>query len=1020
MQADKNYAKLYKQNIHALFEKGYAEICLSPPVGITWYLPHFGVVNANKPGKLRIVHDAAAKFQGISLNSLLLPGPDLLQPLLAILMRFREDPIALTADIREMFPQVLIREQDRDSQRFIWRDDPSEPLGLYRMSAMIFGACSSPCTALYVKNLNAKEHEREFPDASHATVYDVYMDDYIASVDNVYKAANLASDIVNLNKKANFLMRDWISNDPQALSHLPSELRSKKLEAVNLGESSVNVSTRVLGLKWQPDRDIISFNYLEDFTVSNVLTKRNALSHLMRIYDPLGLLGPLVSRGRILFQTIWRKGIDWDDQLSQTDQKLWRELFEDLLATSQLQLPRYYSLSGLVQERELHIFSDASELAYAAVCYWRIIFSDGRVKLSLICSKSRVAPLKPISIPRLELQGALLAARLASFVENSHKYKPVKRVFWCDSLNVLAWLRSDARSYKPFVAHRIGEILELSQVKEWRWVPSLHNPADDATRSKRLALYQNSRWVVGPRFLIKSIEEWPSFPSVDMAEKSNLELKSSIPCNLISLELTSMPLSIDPNRLSSYLRLIRATARAHKFVKLLKDKSVQKDLTAEDLRLAEIHVLRHSQLESFPEEINCLKNHRPLPRKSRLFHLSPAFDEHNLLRINGRINRAPDIGEDIKCPIILHHKHPTTKLLLNFYHRKAAHGNHEMVVNEVRQRYWVINLRSAVRSVAFHCPLCRIKRAKPLNPPMGDLPAVRLSHHRRPFTFVGLDYFGPVTVTIGRRTEKRYVALYTCLVIRAIHLEIVHNLSADSALMSLRRFCARRGTPSEIWSDNGTAFVGASRMLRELYGAAITTFAANENIVWKFLPPSAPFMGGVWERLVRSVKTALRVTLHSRSPSEEVFCTLLLEAEGLINSRPLTHVPPDADSQEALTPFHFILGASSGRPIPVAVTDRDLVSRASWRKAVRLLDFFWSRWVREYLPTLNPRRGGGTDTTVKEGDIVLVVDDQLPRGTWPRGRVCKVYFGRDGKIRVADVMTGAGMLKRPSKKLVLL
>ncbi|XP_052758002.1 uncharacterized protein LOC128202280 [Galleria mellonella] len=549
--------------------------------------------------------------------------------------------------------------------------------------------------------------------------------------------------------------------------------------------------------------------------------------------------------------------------------------------------------------------------------------------------------------------------------------------------------------------------------------------ADDATRVNRIVLTQSSRWLVGPNFLYDSESSWPSSPPVSMAgslDKNDVELKPSTrhhSCvvNLITSQPSPMPLVVSSDRLSSWLRLLRATARAHKFITLLRRKGTS-EITAEDLSVAETHLLRHSQLETFAEELVLLKNGQPLPRKSKLFTLSPVIDDQRVIRLKGRIDRAIDVEDHVKRPIILDARHRTVRLLIAYYHEKAAHGNTELVVNELRQFYWIIHLRSAVRSVAYNCRVCKIRRATPYQPPMGDLPAARVAHHKRPFSFTGLDYFGPLQVAVGRRREKRYVALFTCLVTRAVHLELVHSLSTDAAIMSLRRFIGRRGVPTEIWSDNGTAFVGANHLLKSLYGAEMELFAANECISWKFIPPSAPFMGGSWERLVRSVKTAMQVTLKERTPSDEILLTLLIEAEALINSRPLTHVPSDPDQSEALTPFHFILGTSSGKPIPARLEDRDLCSRAGWKRALRLADHFWSRWVKEYLPTLLPRRGQGIAPRVNVGDLVPVVDDQQPRGTWLRGIITAIYRGQDSIARIAEVRTPIGLFRRPMRKLV--
>ncbi|XP_073954820.1 uncharacterized protein [Choristoneura fumiferana] len=331
MLKDSCYAERYRRNIHDMLSKGYAEpCCLSRPEleRPLWYLSHFGVINPNKPNKLRTVHDAAAKSHGVSLNSLLLTGPDLLQPLLGILMRFREGKIALNADIREMFPQIKIIERDRDAQRFLWRDTPNEPIRTFRMSSMIFGAASSPFTAIYVKNKNALEWQETYPDAARAIVYDHYMDDCITSLDDVCDAAKLAADIYTIHSRAGFEMRGWTSNDPLALSLLPKEslLEATTIKDVDIDLGRLATPVRTLGLIWQPAHDVIGFNtgVKKEAGLPDKFTKREVLVHVMRIYDPLGILAPIVVRGRIMFQDAWRKGLDWDQELPQGDCAAWK------------------------------------------------------------------------------------------------------------------------------------------------------------------------------------------------------------------------------------------------------------------------------------------------------------------------------------------------------------------------------------------------------------------------------------------------------------------------------------------------------------------------------------------------------------------------------------------------------------------------------------------------------------------------------------------------------------------------
>ncbi|XP_043471745.1 uncharacterized protein LOC122504628 [Leptopilina heterotoma] len=308
---------------------------------------------------------------------------------------------------------------------------------------------------------------------------------------------------------------------------------------------------------------------------------------------------------------------------------------------------------------------------------------------------------------------------------------------------------------------------------------------------------------------------------------------------------------------------------------------------------------------------------------------------------------------------------------------------------------------------------------------MGELPNERVKHHHRPFTFCGMDYFGPIAVTVGRRQQKRWGVLVTCLTTRAVHLEIASSLSADSTIMALRRMMARRGNPTEVFSDNGTNMVGANtelkRAISEIDRAELEQELTNRGIKWRFIPPGTPHMGGSWERLVRSVKVALNAVLTSRAPKEEVLATLIAEAEHVVNSRPLTHLSMDHQDKESLTPNHFLLGSSSGVTVPEKFTDHDLCSRKTWRKAQRLADMFWARWIKEYLPNLVARKCWSQEVRkLAVGDVVMIADSGFPRNTWPKGLVIKVNPAKDGRIRSAEVSTKGRILKRSAANLIVI
>ncbi|XP_062538142.1 uncharacterized protein LOC134206441 [Armigeres subalbatus] len=417
--------------------------------------------------------------------------------------------------------------------------------------------------------------------------------------------------------------------------------------------------------------------------------------------------------------------------------------------------------------------------------------------------------------------------------------------------------------------------------------------------------------------------------------------------------------------------------------------------------------------------------HRRVAKYSPIYKNWPFLDERGVLRLRGRIGAATFAPAEAKYPAILPRQHIITLLITDWYHRRFRHANRETVTNEMRQWFEMAKLRALIGKVAKNCMMCRLKKAAPSPPAMVPLPAARLQPFVRPFSFVGVDYFGPILVKVGRSQVKRWVALFTCLTVRAVHLEVVHSLSSESCIMAVRRFVARRGYPAEFYSDNGTCFQGASnelqkKELKRRNNALATTFTTAQTR-WCFISLAAPHMGSAWERLVRSVKEALGTIAEARTPDDEVLETVLLEAEALINSRPLTYIPLESADEEALTPNHFILGSSNGDKCPaIEPADNPVVLRSSWRLSQAITQRFWTRWVKEYLPLITRRSKWFEEVRdIEPGDLVLVVGGTA-KDQWIRGRVETVIPGRDGKVRQAIVRTATGVLRRPAVKLAVL
>ncbi|XP_059216147.1 uncharacterized protein LOC131994043 isoform X2 [Stomoxys calcitrans] len=599
-----------------------------------------------------------------------------------------------------------------------------------------------------------------------------------------------------------------------------------------------------------------------------------------------------------------------------------------------------------------------------------------------------------------------------------------------DSTTVLQWIRSDHRMYKQYVANRVAEILESSQVEQWRWCPGPNNTADEATRANLTKEYDpNGRWTNGPNFLMKNEVEWPNETKTNSgADRGKVELRSKYRVLVARQVHSVIP---DINRFSKYSRLKRTMAWVLRYMHNLRCKLKQSagrsgELSVDEEEEAEKYLCKQVQQEMFGDDLADLATRQRLSEKIELKSLNPFMDTDGLLRVSGRIDNATFLCLDARRPIILPKNHLFTSLLVESYDVRFCHINVATVMSEVRQRFWVPSLRQLLNKIKLRCPMCKVSRAKPTQPQMAPVPVDRITPYVRPFSYTGLDYFGPVNVTIRRRKEKRWVALFTCLTIRAVHLEISTDLSSDACLLCIRNFINRRGVPVMIRSDNGTNFVGIAKELQgtsnfldinDSFRSSMTALGFK----WVYNTPNNPSEGGVWERLVQSVKKALYAMLKEHAPKLETLQALLMEAENMVNARPLTHIPVSPDDSEPLTPNHFILGCPNSTHTPAPFEPRLMCLRKQWRVLQNMKNGLWNQWVREYLPDLTRRTKWCLPSQpMKVGCLVFLCDGELSRSQWKRGRVIQLFHGKDGVARSAEVRTSAGVYRRPVSRLAVL
>lgn len=1039
MSKDIDLANTLNQKIQVYLDAGYIRKLTTEELqqshSRVWYLPIFPVINMNKPGKIRLVWDAAAATHGVSLNTCLLTGPDQLIPLPVILYKFREHRIGLSGDIKEMFHQIRINDADQQCQRFLWRHgDPSIEPDIYVMQVMTFGARCSPSTAQYIKNTNAERFMEQYPAAVEAIVKLHYVDDLLLSVDTEEEAIKLAKEVRFVHSQGGFEIRNWVSNSPVVLS----QLKHNSIENKCLDLTTELASEKVLGMWWCTKSDCFTFKFnrsRHDVSLmdgSRIPTKREVLKILMCIFDPLGLIAHYLMNLKILLQEIWRSNINWDEVILPEQNQRWIHWLKLLPLVEELNIPRCYRLvttTRIENKAQLHVLVDASETGFAAVIYLRFEEFE-HVECSIVGAKSRVAPLKYLSVPRLELQAALTGARLAHCITNSLSIKISQRFFWSDSRDVLCWLRSDHRRYSAFVAFRVSEILELTEIHEWRWIPTKQNVADLGTKwQKNIELDAQSKWFRGPDFLWKTENNWPR-------ERITGETQIELRPHLLLIHSAVQEVTLDISKFSNWKKLVRIISFLFRFihnVRMVKARMSKLigNLTKHEIINSEHYLFRIAQSSTFADEIALLKNAEirgitcVLPRSSKIYQLSPILDPNGVLRMRGRIEACEFVDADAKNPIILPRKHQVTQLIVQCYHERYNHRNYETVINELRQRFNIPQLRTVLNEIKRRCQRCKNERAVPQPPAMGDLPQARLAAFTRPFSYIGIDYFGPMSVSVGRRVEKRWGVLFTCLTIRAVHIEIAHTLNTSSCIMAIKNFIARRGSPITIYSDRGTNFIGASRELKEalnnINNTQLATGFVNSNTEWIFNPPASPHMGGCWERMIRTVKQNMKQVLTDRMPSDEVLRNVLVEIENVINSRPLTHVPIDSETSSVLTPNHFLIGSSNGTKPDAACDSSGTMLKQSWLISQKVANAFWKRWIRDYLPYITRRSKWFYPVKpIEIDDIVVIVDNNLPRNTWPKGRIIAVQPGKDGQVRSATIQTSTGIYDRPAVKLAVL
>ena len=1006
-------------------------------------IPHHGVL---KGDKLRAVYDGSYKTPDgkTNINDCLNPGPPLNNELIEMLMRLRIYDVVLTGDIQKAFLQIEVDEAHRDYLRFLWYDRDGK-LVTYRFTRVPFRLTSSS----FLLNATLRYHmQKRCQEEGNSDMLALlskahYVDDWILGAKTPEEVIQIKLWLTEFLEEVGMKLHKFNSNSEVVRQSISAEC--PEMESV-------------LGLPWNTVTDQITVNVERAISgVSEVLTKQQLYSAPPRIFDPLGFLQPFMFKAKLLFQETCKLKLKWKGQLPPDIREKFNRWLSQWPKLLNIKIPRQVVVPNY-DFLELHGFGDASKLGYCACIY--IVSSNSSVRTSrLVISKTRVAPLKEMSIPRLELTAAFLLARLMAIVIKFHdNLKFTKTVYYSDSTTALQWIRAGHKQWTTYVDNRVRDINLLSSPADWKYVPTEFNPSDKGTRGIDAdELVDNDLWFSGPKFLVSGHGDVPHDDIPDMThptEESMVERKKMVTVVMEKTEPVVFIPKVDgsPRKLADYSsinKVFNITGYLYRFIYIwLGEERFARFLGYEPeiddgcRKLAEERWIRYAQMEHYEKEIIFCRDHpKVIPSgmkvaSSIVQQLGLFLDPHDILRVKSRLSNATVPGTAVE-PMLLPKRSQLTVLLIWRTHFMLKCGGVGLTLAEVRQSYWIPQGRQVIRNVLRPCVKCRMALAGTfpvLAPP--DLPDFRVQRVEV-FANVGVDFAGPLYIQAsladkikGRREAKKkakkgggcgcrekkvvtvermvYLAIFTCAVSRNVHAEVLDGMSVTDFMHGLRRFVSKYGPPTMFYSDNAKTFECVSRELPQvLNNPKLHKYLHDRGISWKFYVQKSPWMGGFIERVVGLFKSAVKRVVGRALLDFQEFLTLIYEINAVLNSRPISYVYDTVGEEEPITPSKLWCGKNIVLFPPFYEARLDNKDPEICKKRLKYLDklltHFWNRFCSQYLSSLSerhfsrnlPRNG----RQPKVGEVVLIKNDLLPRGRWKIAQVVEVTPGSDGIVR---------------------
>ena len=989
LKADPLWAEKYSMQILDMAERGVARQ-LTPEEMNAWtgpifYLSHLAVENPKSTTTpVRIVFNSSQPYRGVSLNSCLAKGPDSYRTnLLGVLLRFREEKVVLIGDIRKMYNSVHLAILEQHTHRFLWRNMEDRAPDVWCVTRVNMGDKPAGAIAVEAKDLTAERFKEVSPEAASLIVESAYVDDLVDSVAEEQKARSLAADAEKILEKGGFKLKEWFFGG---------------VGVDNKDESGV---LQVLGVHWDPREDVIQFKPVLNFSrkrrglrvgppltrdqlpdaLPSTLTRRIVLEQVMGIYDPLGILAPFLLQAKILLRETWSEKLDWDDPLPSRMTENWKQFFIDLYELDSVAYQRCLRPSGAVGDPELVILSDGSELAYGCAAYVRWTLEDGTFWCRLVMGKCRIAPVNRVSIPQMELNGAVLSKRIRQVITKECRYSFSNILHLIDSETVLKMIHKVSTRFKVYEGVRVGEIQAATEgdLSCWGWVPGKLNIADWVTRCHSPKdLGAESDWYKGPVFLYRPMSEWDvkfhpgSSDGPLPGEKRN-----------VNVSLAKVEAVVDSYKRCSQLSTIRwALARILNMFKVRSFAGGRRThVTPELLKEAELLLVKEAQSSWSAKTV-----------KEQFRDLHPVV-QNGIWVVGTRVSHASPFTPENKPQALIPYNHPLCVKLMEECHRTGGHKGRDATLGRFRARFWTSRASKLSMKVCKSCQICKMVKIKGVQQVMGQIPQERLSP-APPFAYTMIDLFGPFSVRgeVQRRiSAKAWGVIFTDLCCRAIHLEVANGYDAQSFLLAFRRFTSVRGWPVIVYSDPGTQLRASADVICQ---------ASTNGTKWEFSPADSPWRQGAVEALIKTVKQGFQLATQGSRLSVPEALTILGEVANLVNERPIGIMSGSDSVLSVLTPNSLLLGRSTAANPGGYGGCGTLYARHTLVE--NIVQQFWEQWTQLYAPTLLKHTKWKDEyRNLQVGDVVLVMDNINTsfRGKYRLARVKETYPGDDGIVR---------------------